>query len=214
MIRILLADDHAIVRDGLRRILSAAGGLEVADEAVDGHEVIAHVRQSSYDLVLLDMSMPGRNGIDLIKHLKDLIPKTPVLVLSMHAEEQYALRAIRAGASGYLSKDTPQDQLVAAIRKVAAGGIYLSGSVAEQMAMNLKSGTVPGLPHQTLSDRELEVLLALVAGESVGAIANRLHLSVKTVSTHKARIHEKMAMGSVAELVQYAMTHRLIENPG
>jgi DNA-binding NarL/FixJ family response regulator len=214
LIRILLADDHAIVRDGLRRILSAADGLEVTDEAVDGHEVIAHVRKSSYDLVLLDMSMPGRSGIDLIKHLKDLIPKTPVLVLSMHAEEQYALRAIRAGASGYLSKDTPQDQLVAAIRKVAAGGIYLSGSVAEQMAMNLQSGSASGLPHQSLSDRELEVLLALVAGESVGALANRLHLSVKTVSTHKARIHEKMAMASVAELVQYAMSHRLIESPG
>ncbi len=214
MIRILLADDHAIVRDGLRRILSAAGGIEVADEAVDGHEVIAHLRKTRYDLVLLDMSMPGRNGIDLIKHLKDLSPKTPVLVLSMHAEAQYALRAIRAGAAGYLSKDTPQDQLVAAIRKVAGGGIYLSGSVAEQMAMNLQSGTTGGLPHQALSDRELEVLLALVAGESVGAIAIRLHLSVKTVSTHKTRIHEKMAMSSVAELVQYAMTQRLIENPG
>ncbi len=214
MIRVLLADDHAIVRDGLRRILSSAGGIEVADEAIDGHEVLAHIRTKRYDLIMLDMSMPGRSGIDLIRQVKDLCPATPILILSMHAEEQYALRSIRAGASGYLSKDTPQELLIAAIRKTAAGGMYLSAPVAEQIAMNLQTGTHQGLPHQSLSDRELEVFLALVKGEAVGAIAQRLKLSVKTVSTHKARIHDKMNMASVAEMVQYAMNHRLIENPG
>lgn len=214
MIRLLMADDHAIVRDGLRRILASAEGIEVTGEAVDGHEVMARVRASPYDVVLLDMSMPGRSGIDLIKQIKSERPKLPVLVLSMHAEEQYALRAIRAGASGYLSKDSDQQVLIAAIRKVAAGGVYLSGSVAEQMAMSLQSRGTAALPHQNLSDRELEVFLALVQGEAVGAIAQRLHLSIKTVSTHKTRIHEKMGMGSVAELTQYAISHQLIESPG
>lgn len=215
MIRLLMADDHAIVRDGLRRILASAGGIEVAGEAVDGHEVMARVRAASYDVVLLDMSMPGRSGIDLIKQIKSECPKLPILVLSMHAEEQYALRSIRAGASGYLSKDSDQQVLIAAIRKVAAGGVYLSGSVAEQMAMSLQNGaTNAALPHQNLSDRELEVFLALVRGEAVGAIAQRLHLSIKTVSTHKTRIHEKMGMASVAELTQYAISHQLIESPG
>lgn len=214
MIRLLMADDHAIVRDGLRRILASAEGIEVAGEAVDGHEVLARVRSTRYDVVLLDMSMPGRSGIDLIKQIKSECPKLPVLVLSMHAEEQYALRAIRAGASGYLSKDSDQQVLIAAIRKVAAGGVYLSGSVAEQMAMSLQTGASAALPHQNLSDRELEVFLALVQGEAVGAIAQRLHLSIKTVSTHKTRIHEKMGMASVAELTQYAISHQLIESPG
>ncbi len=214
MIRVLLADDHAIVRDGLRRILNSAGGIEVADEAADGHEVLAHVRKKRYDLIMLDMSMPGRSGIDLIRQVKELCPTTPVLILSMHAEEQYAVRSIRAGASGYLSKDTPQNLLIEAIRKTAAGGMYLTAPVAEQMAMNLQTGAGQALPHQNLSNRELEIFLALVGGETVGAIAQRLNLSVKTVSTHKTRIHDKMKMSSVAEMVQYAMNHRLIENPG
>lgn len=214
MIRILIADDHAIVRDGLRRILTSAGGIEVAAEAVDGHETLSRVRTIDLDVVLLDMSMPGRSGIDLIKQLKTEKPKLPVLVLSMHAEEQYALRAIRAGASGYLSKDTAQDVLVGAIRKVASGGMYLSGQVAEQMAMSFQNGAVSALPHQNLSNRELEVFLALVKGEAVGEIALRLHLSIKTVSTHKTRVHEKMGMGSVAELTQYALSHQLIGQPG
>ena len=214
MIRVLLADDHAIVRDGLRRILNSAGGIEVADEAADGHEVLAHIRKKRYDLIMLDMSMPGRSGIDLIRQVKELCPTTPVLILSMHAEEQYAVRSIRAGASGYLSKDTPQNLLIEAIRKTAAGGMYVTAPVAEQMAMNLQSGAGQALPHQNLSNRELEIFLALVGGETVGAIAQRLNLSVKTVSTHKTRIHDKMKMSSVAEMVQYAMNHRLIENPG
>ena len=214
MIRVLLADDHAIVRDGLRRILNSAGGIEVTDEAADGHEVLAQIRKKRYDLIMLDMSMPGRSGIDLIRQVKDVCPATPVLVLSMHAEEQYAVRSIRAGASGYLSKDTPQNLLIEAIRKTAAGGIYLTAPVAEQMAMNLQTGAGQALPHQNLSNRELEIFLALVGGEAVSAIAQRLNLSVKTVSTHKTRIHDKMNMSSVAEMVQYAMNHRLIENPG
>lgn len=214
MIRMLIADDHAIVRDGLRRILSAAGGIEVLAEAVDGHDVLNRVRTTEFDVILLDMSMPGRSGIDLIKQLKNEKPRMPVLVLSMHAEEQYALRAIRAGASGYLSKDTAQEVLIAAIRKVAAGGMYLSEPVAEQMAMSLQNGAVSAHPHQNLSDRELEVFLALVRGEAVSEIAQRLHLSIKTVSTHKSRIHEKMGMGSVAELTQYALANQLIGQPG
>jgi DNA-binding NarL/FixJ family response regulator len=210
MTRILIADDHAIVRDGLRRILQGAPGLEVAGEAVDGNEVMARVREGGFDLLLLDMSMPGKSGIELIKWAKLARPELAILVLSMHQEEQYAVRSIRAGASGYVTKDSASELLVAAIRKVAGGGLYISPGVAEQLAFTLRPQAAD-LPHQTLSDREYEVFNLLVTGGTVSDIAARLHLSGKTVSTHKARILEKMGMNSVADLVRYAVAHQLID---
>lgn len=212
MTRILVADDHAIVRDGLRRILQGAPGLEVAGEAVNGDEVMERVRAGGFDLLLLDMSMPGKSGIELIKWVRTARPELAVLVLSMHQEEQYAVRAIRAGASGYVTKESASTLLVAAIRKVAEGGLYISSGVAEQLALTLRPQT-PGLPHQSLSDREYEVFDLLVSGATVSDIAARLHLSGKTVSTHKARILEKMGMDSVADLVRYAMAHKLSDAP-
>ena len=213
MTRILIADDHAIMRDGLKRILDATPDLKVVDEAEDGDQVMVKVRANTYDVVLLDMSMPGKSGIELIKWIRSAKPEIAVLVLSMHEEEQYAVRAIRAGASGYVTKDSASVQLVSAIRKVAEGGVYLSQDVAEQIALNLKPKGEEE-PHQSLSDREFEVFLLLVEGRAVSEIAEGLHLSVKTVSTHKARILEKMRMESVAELVRYAMTHHLIDETG
>ncbi len=210
MTRILIADDHAIVREGLRRILQAAPGIEVAGEAVSGDEVMLRVREGGFELLLLDMSMPGKSGVELIKWTKSTRPEIAVLVLSMHQEEQYAVRAIRAGASGYVTKESASTLLVAAIRKVAGGGVYVSPGVAEQLALSLTQQTA-ALPHQTLSDREYEVFGRLVAGDSVSDIAERLHLSSKTVSTHKAHILEKMGMDSVPDLVRYAMEHKLTD---
>ena len=210
MTRILIADDHAIVRDGLRRILEGAPGFDVAGEAVDGNEVMARVREGGFELLLLDMSMPGKSGIELIKWVKAARPGLAVLVLSMHQEDQYAVRAIRAGASGYVTKESASALLVKAIRKVADGGLYISSGVAEQLALTLQPQAA-GLPHQALSDREYEVFGLLVNGGTVSDIATRLHLSGKTVSTHKARILEKMAMDSVADLVRYAVAHRLFD---
>jgi len=210
--RILIADDHAIVRDGLRRILQSAPGIEVAGEAVDGDEVMARVRAGGFELLLLDMSMPGKSGIELIKWVKATRPDLAVLVLSMHQEEQYAVRAIRAGASGYVTKESASALLVSAIRKVGEGGLYISSGVAEQLALTLRPQATE-LPHQTLSDREYEVFDLLVTGATVSDIAARLHLSGKTVSTHKARILEKMRMDSVADLVRYAVAHKLSDTP-
>jgi DNA-binding NarL/FixJ family response regulator len=211
-IRVFIADDHAIVREGLRRILATDPAFEVVGEAKDGHEALAAVRTGGFDVLLLDLSMPGRSGIELVKQVKSESPALKVLVLSMHDEDQYAVRAIRAGASGYLTKDSATTQLVAAIRKAATGGLYITPAVAEQLAHQLQA---PGdeLPHKKLSDREHEVFLRLVAGDSVTAIAERLHLSVKTVSTHKTHVLEKMGMGSVAELVRYAVAHHLVDEP-
>lgn len=212
MIRVLLADDHRIVRDGLKQILAETQDLVVAGEAVDGHDVLRKVREQDWDVLVLDMSMPGRSGIELIKQLKAEKPKLPILVLSMYQEEQYALRALRAGASGYLTKDTDAAQLIAVIRKIASGGVYLSGAMAERMAMSLIPAS-DSLPHTALSDRELSVFEMLVSGKSVTEIAERLCLSVKTVSTHKTRILQKMNMSSTAELVRYAVKHGLISDP-
>lgn len=212
MIRVLLADDHRIVRDGLKQILAETEDLVVAGEAVDGHDVLRKVREQDWDVLVLDMSMPGRSGIELIKQLKAEKPRLPILVLSMYQEEQYAVRALRAGASGYLTKDTDGAQLVAVIRKIAAGGVYLSGAMAERLAMSL-APAASSLPHTLLSDRELTVFEMLVSGLGVTDIAERLCLSVKTVSTHKTRILQKMNMTSTAELVRYAVKHGLIRDP-
>ncbi|MBI1944000.1 MAG: response regulator transcription factor [Betaproteobacteria bacterium] len=204
MIRILLADDHEIVRDGLKRILAAAGDLQVAGEAASGDEALALVRTNDYDLAMLDMSMPGLSGIDLIKRLKAEKPALRLLVLSMHGEQQYAARALKAGASGYLTKDSAAAQLVGAIRKIAAGGVHISEAAAASLVSSARE------PHQALSDREFEVLRLLASGLSPTEIGERLHLSVKTVSTHKARLLEKLGLHSTADLVRYAMENKLL----
>jgi DNA-binding NarL/FixJ family response regulator len=212
MIRIVVADDHTIVREGLKQLLSAASDLSVIGEAQNGHEVLERVRALDFDVLLLDMSMPGKSGIELIKQVRAEKPKLRVLVLSMHEEEQYAVRAIKAGASGYLTKDSASAQLVSAIRKVAAGGAFITDSVAQQLVL----GAMPqsdGPPHAALSDREFQVFRELVSGKAVSDIAAELNLSVKTVSTHKARILQKMNMSNPAELIRYAIHHRLVDDP-
>ena len=204
MIRVLIADDHKIVRDGLKRILSAHGEVDVTGEAADGDQALALVRAHEYDLAMVDMSMPGLSGIDLIKRLKLEKPKLRILVLSMHGERQYAARALKAGASGYLNKDSAAELLVGAIRKIAAGGVHIGDAAAASLISADKA------PHEGLSDREFEVLRLLVEGLGPTDIGDKLHLSVKTVSTHKTRILEKLNVSSTAALVRYALDHKLI----
>jgi DNA-binding NarL/FixJ family response regulator len=208
--RILVADDHAIVREGLRRILAADPAFVVTGEASDTNEVMAAVRAGGFEVLLLDLSMPGRSGIELVKRVKEERHELSVLVLSMHAEQQYAVRAIRAGASGYLTKDTAATQLTAAIHKVASGGLFITPAVAEALAMGVQTRE-GDQPHTRLTDREFEIFLMLAKGESVTGIAERLSLSVKTASTHKTHILEKMKLRSIAELVRYALEHNLLD---
>jgi DNA-binding NarL/FixJ family response regulator len=204
VIRILVVDDHQIVRDGLRRILSAHADLEVAAEAADGDAALTLVRAHDYDVVVLDMSMPGLSGIDLIKRIRLEKPALPLLVLSMHAERQYAARALKAGAAGYLNKDSAAELLVGALRKVAGGGMYVSAAAAAGL---VAAGRGRGAE---LSDRELEILRLLAEGLGPTEIGARLHLSVKTVSTHKARAQDKLGVASTAELVRYALENKLL----
>ncbi|HET8748765.1 MAG TPA: response regulator transcription factor [Ramlibacter sp.] len=209
-IRIVIADDHAIVREGLKRIVGDAADLKVEGEAADGTEVMKAVRELEFDVLVLDLSMPGRSGMELIKLVKSEKPKLRILVLSMHQETQYAVRAIKSGASGYLTKESAPAQLEQAIRKIAGGGAYISAEVAEQLAL----GAMPGgdtLPHESLSDREFEVFRLLVAGEAVSDIAAKLNLSVKTVSTHKANLMQKLGLSNQTELVRYALKHGLTD---
>lgn len=205
MIRVLLADDHSIVRDGLKRILASTADLEVAGEAASGDAALALVKQNDYDVVMLDMSMPGLSGLDLIKRLKLEKPKLKILVLSMHGESQYAARVLKAGAAGYLNKDSAAEVLLAVLRKIAAGGVHIGEAAAASL---LHADGKP--PHESLSDREFEVMKLLVEGLGPTEIGERLHLSVKTVSTHKTRILEKLGLGSTAELVRYALEHKLV----
>lgn len=208
MTRVLLADDHSIVREGIKQILAKTDDLEVCGEAANGLEVMEQLRHAEIDIIILDMSMPGRSGIELIRQIKAEYPKLHILVLTMHAEEQYAVRVVRAGASGYLTKESVASQLVEAARKVARGGHYVSASIMERLAFADKS--VGGAdPHLRLSDREFEVFRLIVAGKSVSDMAEKLHLSVKTISTHKTRILEKMQLQSTADLVRYAIKHHL-----
>lgn len=212
MIRLVIADDHTIVREGLKQLLSAAADLAVVGEAQNGHEVMQRVRELDFDVLLLDMSMPGKSGTDLIKQVHGEKPKLRILVLSMHEEQQYAVRAFKAGACGYLTKESASEQLVLAIRKVAGGGAFISAAVAEQLALGAMPQT-EGPPHEALSDREFQVFRLLVSGRSVTDIAEQMNLSVKTVSTHKARIMQKMNMSNHTELIRYAIGHRLIDDP-
>jgi DNA-binding NarL/FixJ family response regulator len=213
VIRVLLADDHTIVRAGLRELLADTGDIEVTGEAGNGQEVLARIRDGVYDVLVLDMSMPGRSGIELIKQVKGEKPKLRILVLSMHGEAQYAVRALKAGASGYLTKESATDQLVAAIRRIAGGGAFFSPETAERLALDYdRPADAP--PHTLLSDREFQVFQLIVNGRSVTEIARDLALSVKTVSTHKTRIMEKMSFSNQSELVRYAVRHKLIDDSG
>jgi two-component system invasion response regulator UvrY len=209
-LEILVADDHAIIRDGLKKILADTPDMCVAGEASNGHVALDMVRGRDWDAVVLDLSMPGRNGLDLLKLIKTEKPKLPVLVFSMHQEEQYAVRAIRAGASGYLSKEGDSDLIVPAIRKVAQGGRFISPKVAELLAADaLIHNHNPS--HTLLTDREFEVFSRIVRGVSLTDIAHDLSLSVKTVSTHKSHILLKMNMSNQMELVRYAIDHKLFD---
>ena len=210
MIRILIADDHAIVREGLKQLFALDNGIVVAGEAVDGSQVLETLRQGGFDLVLLDMTMPGVSGVNLISRIRAQDGAPPILVLSMHNELQIARRALTAGASGYLTKDSRPDILITAIRKVASGGRFIDPGLAEQMVFEAgDSGQRP--PHELLSDREFHILRLLVRGMSVNDVAEELVISNKTVSTHKARLMLKMNFRNNAELVRYAVAHGLIE---
>lgn len=213
MIRVVIADDHQILREGLKQLLLAAGDLDVVGEAADGHDVLERIRALDIDVLLLDLSMPGKSGMELIRQVKAERPKLRILVLSMHEEHQYAVRAIRAGASGYLTKESAASQLVAAIRKVAGGGAFISAEVAEHLAHDAMPHGVDRPLHAALSDREFQVFTRLVSGDSVTEIAAALHLSAKTISTHKARLMEKLRVDNNAELVRYALEHRLVADP-
>ena len=209
-LEVLVADDHAIIRDGLKKILADTDDLIVAGEAANGSAVLEKVRARDWSLLMLDISMPGRNGLELIRLVKAERPKLPILIFSMHHEEQYAVRAIRAGASGYLSKEGDTDLLLPAIRKVAAGGIFISPKVAELLAGDI-APQESRLPHTLLSDREFEVFNRIVRGFGLTAIADELSLSVKTVSTHKSHILAKMNMSTQVDLVRYSIEHGLAD---
>lgn len=212
MIRILIADDHTLMRDGLKQILATAGDMVVAGEACNGFETLDRVRGDDWDLLLLDMSMPGRSGVELIKQIRTEKPRLPILVLSMHKESEYAVRSIRAGAAGYLCKDSASQQLLNAIRTVAAGGRFISPDVAADIAFGMIQRDQRPL-HAGLSDREFLIFRKLTAGDGVSEIAHRLNLSAKTVSTYKARVLQKMQMSSVAELIRYGLKHNLLDDP-
>ena len=211
MIRVLLADDHRIVRAGLKELLSETGDIAVAGEANDGTEALARIREDEYDVAVLDMSMPGRSGIELIRQVKQEKPRLPILVLSMHSEEQYAVRALKAGASGYLTKESAADQLVTAIRRIAAGGAFVTPETAQRLALDL-NGAAAAAPHTLLSDREFQVFRFIAGGRTVSDIAKQLSLSVKTISTHKTRIMRKMGLANQTELIRYAIEHRLLDD--
>ena len=211
MIRIVIADDHAIVREGLKRIVSGASDMQVAGEAADGSEVMKRVRELDFDILVLDLSMPGRSGMELIRLVRSEKPKLRILVLSMHQELQYAVRAIKSGASGYLTKESAPALLEQALRKVAGGGAYVTAEVAEQLALGAMPGGGDAPPHSTLSDREFEVLRLLVAGQSVTDAAHGLNLSVKTVSTHKSNLMRKLGAQNQNDLFRYALKHGLAD---
>ncbi len=208
--RILIADDHAVVREGVKRILTAVDDGVVVGEASNGQELLAQSIAETWDVVLLDISMPGRNGLDVLRQLKSSCPLLPVLVFSMHPEHQYAMRAFKSGAAGYLTKESIPEELVTAIRKVMQGGRYVSPAMAEYLVDEVaRPADAP--PHSRLSDRELQVLCLLASGKTVTQIAAELALSVKTVSTHRSRMLEKMHLKTNAEIIRYAIWHRLVD---
>lgn len=210
MVKVLIADDHAIIRKGLKQILAETADLVVEDEARDGEEVLRKITEKDYDLLLLDLSMPGIGGLETLKQLQQIKPRLQVLILSVHPEEQYAIRALKAGAAGYLTKESAPQELIAAIRHVSAGGRYVSPALAEKLTHLLRSDfKVP--PHEQLSDREFEVMKLIAAGKTVSEIADAISLSVKTVSTYRGRILKKMGLNTNAELTYYAVRNRLLD---
>jgi two-component system invasion response regulator UvrY len=209
LIRVLIADDHPVVRRGLRRILEDEAGMEVTGEAENAQETLDLASDKECDVLVLDIEMPGRSGLDVLKELKKRQPKLPVLVLSIHPEEQFAVRVLRAGAVGYLTKESAPEELIKAIRAVQGGGKYISASVAEELANELERPAGKA-PHETLSDREFEVLQMIASGKSVSQIAKELSFSVKTISTYRARILAKMGMKTNAELTHYAIENKLV----
>jgi two-component system, NarL family, invasion response regulator UvrY len=210
MIRVLIADDHAILRRGLQEILARELADSVFGEAKDAQEVIERTQGDDWDLVILDITMPGRSGLDVLRDLKALRPKLPVLILSMHSEAQYGKRILRAGAAGFMNKESAPEELIKAVQKVLAGGRYVSPALAERLALDLNDEVRHDV-HETLSHREFEVLRMIALGKTISQIAEELHLSVSTVSTHRARILEKMEMTTTAELMRYALRNRVVD---
>ena len=210
MIRILIADDHPVVRQGLKQIVAETSDMAVADEASNAQEVLDKVWNNDYDVVVLDITMPGRGGLDILKQLKVEKSGLPVLILSIHPEEQYAIRALKAGAAGYLTKGSAPEELTAAIRQVSAGKKYISSSLAEKLALHLENDTDKPI-HEKLSDREYQILCKIASGEALKEIAQELFLSEKTISTYRSRILEKMNMKSNAELTYYAIKNGLVD---
>lgn len=208
MIRILVVDDHTIVRDGLKQIINNNGGMVVGGEAENGNEAIKKIKEEKWDVVLMDISMPGKSGLEVLKWVNKNQPDLPVLVLSMYSEDEYAFRAIRAGAAGYLTKKSASKQLVTAIQKVAGGGKFITESFAEKLANNIGPQSNKS-PHDRLSDREDQVFRLLISGRTVSEIARELSLSVKTISTHRTHILGKMNLKTNAELMHYAVVHGL-----
>ncbi|MCC6191764.1 MAG: response regulator transcription factor [Anaerolineales bacterium] len=210
MLRVLIADDHAVVRQGLRQILAEIPELSAVGEAQNGEEALDQVRAEPWDVLVLDMSMPGRGGLDVLKDVRRERPQTRVLVLSMHPEDQFAVRLLKAGAAGYLTKESAPEELVAAVRKVMTGGKYISATLAEKLAFDMdRDNDRPA--YETLSDREFQVLRMLATGKTVQQIAGELMLSAKTISTYRARILEKLHLKSNAEMIHYSIQNRLIE---
>ncbi len=209
--RILIADDHAVVRLGLKKILTEAFKRAVIGEATNSQEALERVWKEPWDMVILDLTMPGRSGLEVLKEIKKERPKLPVLILSMHPEDQFAVRLLKAGASGYMTKESAPEELVGAVKKAVAGGRYVSVGLAEKLA-SLVARDVHAAPHESLSDREFLILRLLASGKTVGAIARDLSLSVKTVSTYRARVLLKMSMTNNSELIHYCIQNQLVEH--
>ncbi|MCX6633554.1 MAG: response regulator transcription factor [Acidobacteria bacterium] len=209
MIRILIVDDHAILRRGLRALLSDAFATAEFGEASNAEQALEQLGEKVWDVALLDITLPGKSGLDLLKEFKAALPRLPVLVLSVHPEDQFAVRALKAGAEGYMTKESAPEELVQAIRKILAGGRYVSPTLAEKLALNVRKDFTRA-PHETLSDREHEVMCRIASGKTVTEIAGELSLSVKTISTYRARILEKLGVRNSAEIMQYAIRNGLV----
>ncbi len=210
MLEIIIADDHGIFREGLKQVIAQTANMSVVDEAADGNELLAKLRVNNYGLVILDISMPGRSGLDILAEIKNIRPKLPVLILSMHPEEQYALRALKSGASGYLTKGSSSLELIDALQKIALGKKYVSESMTDLLARRLGTD-IDNQPHERLSDREFQVLKMIAAGAAPRKIAEALGVGIKTVNTYRVRILQKMDMTCNADLTRYAVKHNLIQ---
>ena len=210
MMKILIADDHAVVREGLKQILSESPEMVVTAEASTGPEVFEKIGKDDFDLIVLDIAMPGRGGLDILKEIKNKKPRLPVLILSMYPEEQYAVRVLKAGASGYMTKESAPHELINAIKQISKGKKYVSPSLAEKLALDLEI-TTGRPPHESLSDREYQVMCMIASGKTLKEIAEKLSLSIKTISTYRSRILEKMNMKSNAELTHHAIKNRLVD---